>query len=119
MKKRLISLLLLFTLVLSAMPLGVVSFASSAEANAEMTEADYNALYVQDNIAYSLDFFKMNEYWSPNGHSYEIPIGTVSVRPNISLSLSLMASAPSTSEAAGNSHETDFPGSIVTYVSRT
>ncbi|MBE6695100.1 MAG: hypothetical protein E7587_01465 [Ruminococcaceae bacterium] len=75
MKKRLISLLLLFALLVTAMPVGVLSFVSSAEENTEMTADEYNALYVLDNIAYSIDFFKLNEYWSPDGHSYEIPIG--------------------------------------------
>ena len=74
MKKRLLSLFLLFVLLVSAMPLGVLSLLSFA-AEEELSEKDYNDLYVKEGLVFSADFFKLNEHWSPDGHSYVIPTG--------------------------------------------
>jgi len=74
MKTRLISFLLLLALVVTAMPL--VSFAAENEETAVMEEADYNALYVQDGLLLSIDFFKLNEYWNPDAdYGSELPLG--------------------------------------------
>ena len=40
-----------------------------------MREEDYDALYVTEGLQYAFDFYKLNEYWSPNGHDYVIPEG--------------------------------------------
>ena len=63
MKKRLLSFLLLLTLLVSAMPLGAFSFLSFATEDEGMSEEDYNALYVKQNLLFQFDFFPLNEYW--------------------------------------------------------
>ena len=70
MKTRLISFLLLLVLIVTSIPMSALSFVSFAEesegentTSMEMTEEQYNALYVQDGLIYSLDFYKLNEHW--------------------------------------------------------
>ena len=75
MKKRIVSMLLLVVMLMTALPLGVFPLISFAEETKEMSEADYNALYVTEGLQYAYDFYKLNEYWSPNGHQYVIPEG--------------------------------------------
>ena len=63
MKRRLISFLLLIALVVTAMPL--VAFAAEGEGSttSTMTEAEYNALYVQDGLYIAFDAMPLNTYW--------------------------------------------------------
>ncbi len=60
MKKKILSLLLLVALVVTAMPL--IALPSLAAAANPVLE-DYNALYVQEGYQYGIDFFPLNEHW--------------------------------------------------------
>ena len=60
MKKRLLSLLLLVAMIVTALPLMVLP---AVAAEKSYTEDDYNALYVQDGLIFALDFFSTNSYW--------------------------------------------------------
>ena len=76
--KRLISL---FLALLLALPLALPIFAVEAEGESEtlvypaISEADYNKLYVQGDLAMAADFFKMNEHWNLDGTVYKVPVG--------------------------------------------
>ena len=62
MKKRLLSMLLLVAMIVTALPL--VAFPITAtETEKEWTEEDYNAFYVTDGALMIADFFTLNEYW--------------------------------------------------------
>ena len=65
MKKRILSLLLLVAMVVTALPLVVLpTTAATAATEPEWTEEDYDALYTaQEAALISLDFFKTNSYW--------------------------------------------------------
>ena len=65
MKKRILSVLLAVIMLVSAVPMVLPTFAAT---EAEFTEADYNALYVQDKLVFAADFFRTNAYWG--GESY-------------------------------------------------
>lgn len=63
MKKRVLSLLLLVVMLVSAVPL--FAFVVAAQ-DTEVTEEefDYNSLYAgYDEVIYHLDFFKLNSFW--------------------------------------------------------
>ena len=80
MKKRLLSLLLLVAMLVTAVPLAAIAvLAADVQPQAEapsFTEEDYNALYVQDNLVYALDFFSLNEYWADaRGEHPDFPVG--------------------------------------------
>ena len=75
MKKRLLSLLLLVAMLVTAVPLAAVAALATEPtpraAEPEWTEEDYNALYTaQEAALISLDFFKSNSYW---GGSVDLP----------------------------------------------
>ena len=62
MKKRLLSMLLLAVMVITAVPLGVLTVFAEGEPEAPSFEAeDYNALYVQDGLFFAADFFSVGE----------------------------------------------------------
>ena len=81
MKKRIVSLLLLAAMIVTALPLAVLpSLAAEGEDTVKgYDEAEYdsyNKLYVTDSLLLGADFYKMNEYWNPNGAIvYEVPVG--------------------------------------------
>ena len=71
MKKRILSLLLLVAMVVTALPMVVLPTTAATAAEPEWTEEDYNALYTaQDAALISMDFFKSNSYW---GGSVNLP----------------------------------------------
>ncbi|MBO7293117.1 MAG: hypothetical protein J6V07_04205, partial [Clostridia bacterium] len=62
MKKRILSMLMLVVMVVTALPLMALTvFAETTEP--EFDAEDYNALYVQEGLVYALDFFVTNEHW--------------------------------------------------------
>ena len=67
MKKRLLSILLLVAMLVTAVPLAAISvLAADVEPQAagrEFTEEDYNALYKQEGLLFWQDFFRLNSYW--------------------------------------------------------
>ena len=63
MKKRLLSLLLLVAMVVTALPL-VILPASATASEPSFTEEDYNALYKQEGLVYAFDVFTLNEHWA-------------------------------------------------------
>ena len=67
MKNRLLSLLLLVAMLVTAVPLAAVAvLAADTELQAdapEFTEEDYNALYKQDGLLFWQDFFRLNSHW--------------------------------------------------------
>ena len=63
MKKRILSLLLLVVMLVTALPLSVLPSLASTEEEKTFEEADYNALYVQDGLTVALDYFTTNTYW--------------------------------------------------------
>lgn len=79
--KRLLSLLLALILAFSvAMPILAAEAEDEGEGEAitypALTEGNYNALYVKEGIEMGADFFKMNQYWNPEGAiDYTVPIG--------------------------------------------
>ena len=80
MKKRIVSTLLLVAMLVAAVPLAAISaLAADVEPQAaprEFVEADYNALYKQEGLFFSMDFFKTNRYWNPNGDTLiKFPVG--------------------------------------------
>ncbi len=69
MKKRVLSMLLLVAMVMTAVPLfaftALAEDASAGEAEKPSFSAeDYNALYVQDGLVDAYDFFILNKYWA-------------------------------------------------------
>ena len=75
MKTRIVSMLLLAVMLMTALPIGVFSLVSFAAEAEKMSEKDYDALYYTEGLQYAYDFYRLNEYWSPNGHGYVIPVG--------------------------------------------
>ena len=75
MKTRIVSMLLLAVMLMTALPIGVFSLVSFAAEAEKMSEKDYDALYYTEGLEYAYDFYRLNEYWSPNGHGYVIPVG--------------------------------------------
>ena len=73
MKKRILSMLLLVVMLVTALPLTVLTaLAAEEEVTPVFTEEAYNALYAaQDAALVSLDFFKTNEYWN---ETVEMPL---------------------------------------------
>ena len=63
MKKRLLSLLLLVAMIVTALPLAVLPAIAAETGEKEYTAEDYNALYVQNGLIFALDFFGTNSYW--------------------------------------------------------
>ncbi len=80
MKKRILSCLLAFSMLLSAAVLFV--FPASAE-KPSYTEEDYNNLYVQEGLVFQIDFFKNNAIWNPadEGH-IEYPFSNFLISPS-------------------------------------
>jgi len=79
MKTRLIPFLLLLALIVTAIPL--FSFAAESEGDTTpavntMTEADYNALYVQDGLVTAFDVMVLNQYWNQpiDGKGVSFPV---------------------------------------------
>ena len=65
MKKRLLSLLLLVAMIVTALPLVVLPTFATDAAMSTWTEADYDELYAaRDAAILSLDFFRANAYWN-------------------------------------------------------
>ena len=76
--KRLLPLLLILAMLLSlAAP--AVAFATEQESTTpaypDLTEAEYNGLYVTEGLVFMLDFYKANEYWNTEDIDYTVPIG--------------------------------------------
>ena len=70
MKKRLLSALLAVLMLTSAFTL-VMPVAATEPA--ELTEEDYNSLYVQKGLIFAIDFFRNNTYWyGPAGASQSL-----------------------------------------------
>ena len=67
MKKRILAMLLLVVMLVSALPLAVLPTLAVEEEDKTYEEKDYNALYVQDGLAFAADFFRTNRYWNPDG----------------------------------------------------
>ena len=66
MKKRIISLLLLVAMLVTAVPLAAVAVLAAdtePQATPEFTEEDYNALYKQEGLLFWQDFFRLNSHW--------------------------------------------------------
>ena len=75
MKKRILALLLLAVMIVSALPLTVLPVLAAEEEEIVYEEKDYNALYVQDGLAFAADFFRTNQYWNPDGATdYTVPV---------------------------------------------
>ena len=70
MKKRVLSVLLAVIMLVSAVPMVLPTFAATEN---EFTEADYNALYVQNGLEMGADFFRTNQYWG--GAVVQPPVG--------------------------------------------
>ncbi len=66
MKKRILSMLLLVAMVVTALPLVALPAVAAEGATEDVlyTEEDYDALYVKDGLFFSMDFFSTNEYWN-------------------------------------------------------
>ena len=67
MKKRLLSLLLLVAMLVTAVPLAALAvFAADPmpQAAPEFTEEDYNALYKQEGLIYAFDVMVTNAHWN-------------------------------------------------------
>ena len=77
MKKRVLSMLLLVVMVVTALPLTVLT-ALAAEEEKTYTEADYNALYVDTGLTFAADFYKTNKYWN-DGETGTVVTGTIAV----------------------------------------
>ena len=69
MKKRILSILLLAAMLITALPLfAFTAFAEETAAIKRTYEAeDYNALYVKEGLVYAADWFKTNEHWGEVG----------------------------------------------------
>ncbi len=72
MKKRILSMLLLVAMIVTALPLVAISaFATQpAPEEPDFTAEDYNALYVQDDLVYAIDFFSTNAFWGGASQAY-------------------------------------------------
>ena len=70
MKKRMLSLLLLLAMVVTALPLVALPAMAAEEEEKEYKEADYNALYVQDGLHFAMDMYKNNPFWNPTGEGF-------------------------------------------------
>ena len=63
MKKRILSMLLLVAMIVTALPLFALP-TLAAEEEKVYEEADYNKLFVQDNLVFGVDFYNTNKYWN-------------------------------------------------------
>jgi hypothetical protein len=64
-------------MLVMALPLSVLPSLAAAEEKT-FEEADYNALYVQDGLAFAADFFRTNQYWNPDGATdYTVPVAPI------------------------------------------
>ena len=59
MKKRILSMLMLVVMVVTALPLMALTVFATTEFDAD----DYNALYVQEGLVWAVDFFDTNANW--------------------------------------------------------
>ena len=76
--KKLLSLLLALLLAFSVvMPILAVEAEGDGEeiTYPSLTEDNYNALYVSDDLVMAADFFRMNGYWNTDGTVYTVPVG--------------------------------------------
>ena len=64
MKKRILSMLLLVAMVVTALPLMVLPTLAAEEQEEKIyTEADYNNIYVLSGMVAGVDFYSTNQYW--------------------------------------------------------
>ena len=64
MKKRILAMLLLVAMIVTALPLMVLPTLAAEEKANTYTEADYNELYVTNGLVFGADFYNTNKYWS-------------------------------------------------------
>ncbi len=73
MKKRVLSLLLMLAMVLTALPaVALPVFAAETDGN-EPVEFNYDSLYYTEGLIFAIDFFKSNEFWDPEGDDFVQP----------------------------------------------
>lgn len=70
MKKRVLSLLLMLVMVVTAVPFFAFSASADETVPEEETVFDYSSLYVTNGLVYALDFYSLNDFW---GGSVEMP----------------------------------------------
>ena len=63
MKKRILAMLLLVAMVVTALPLMVLPTLAAEEDEKVFTEADYNKIFVLDGMVAGADFYSTNSYW--------------------------------------------------------
>ena len=77
MKKRILAMLLLVVMIVTALPLTLIPSLATEEKDPEFKEEDYNALYAaQDAAVISLDFFNTNEWWGETVPDVTLPYET-------------------------------------------
>ena len=76
--KRLLTLILTLAM-LASLAVPFAAFATEPEAGAvtypDLTESEYNSLYVTDGLVFMLDFYRTNSYWREEGVTYAVPVG--------------------------------------------
>lgn len=78
MKKRVLSLLLMLAMVLTALPVVALPvFAAEPEEEEEVVEFNYDKLYYTKGLVFAIDFFKSNEFWDPEGDDFVQPVNPV------------------------------------------
>ena len=75
MKNRIISLVLLVAMVITALPLVAFPVIAAEAPEKTYTAEEYDALYVQDGLVFAMDFFKTNSYWNVDGTAFSVPVG--------------------------------------------
>ena len=70
MKKRILSMLLLVAMVVTALPIVALPAIAVESGEKNYSAEDYNALYVQEDLVYALDFFASNSHWSDTSVTY-------------------------------------------------
>ena len=63
MKKRILAMLLLVAMIVTALPLMVLPTLAAEEEEKVYTEADYNKLFVTNGMVAGADFYTTNRYW--------------------------------------------------------
>ena len=63
MKKRILAMLLLVAMIVTALPLMVLPTLAAEEEEKVYTEADYNKLFVTSGMVAGVDFYTTNRYW--------------------------------------------------------
>ncbi len=72
MKKRILSLLLLLAMAVTALPLVAFPAVAAEEEEKVYTLEDYNGLYVQDGLHFAMDLYKNNVFWNPTGEGFSL-----------------------------------------------